>query len=193
MKAERAAWIENQKDLDEKRLVFLDEFSVNTGMTKLYGRAKPGERIIDYVPDVRYESTTVLSSMRLNGECVYVTFPGAVNGNIFKLYIEKVLAPTLRLGDVVLMDSLSSHKVDGVKQMIAKAGADSAFLPRYSPDLNPAEPMISKIKTSLRRAKARSIDLLHDAIADAFDSVSAFDISSWFANYGYSLPFLNPL
>ena len=194
MKAEREEWKQKQGDMDEKRLVFLDEFGVNTGMTKLYGRAEPGERVIDYVPDVRYERTTVLSSMRLNGECVYVTFPGALNGDIFKLYIEKVLAPTLHLGDVVVMDSLSSHKTDGIRETVQRAGgADIAFLPRYSPDLNPIEQMISKIKTGLRSAKARTVDLLLDAMSNAFDSISAFDISSWFANSGYSLPFLNPL
>jgi len=156
VKAEREEWIKNQGNMEVKRLVFLDEFAVNTGMTKLYGRAKPGERIVEYVPDVRYERTTVLSSMRFDGECVPVTFSGAVNGNIFKTYIEKFLAPTLRQGDIVIMDSLSSHKVDGINEIVRNAGADVLLLPRYSPDLNPIEMMISKIKTFLRKAKARS-------------------------------------
>jgi transposase len=193
VKSERAEWITHQKDMDEKRLIFVDEFSVNTGMTKLYGRATPGERVFDYVPDVRYESTTVLSSMRLNGDTEFVTFDGAVNGNVFKMYIERVLTPTLRAGDCVVMDSLSSHKVTGIESILLTAGVSMLFLPRYSPDLNPIEQMISKIKTALRRLKARSKELLHDAILDAFDSVSASDVSSWFAHSGYSLPFLNSL
>jgi len=179
--------------MDATRLIFLDEFSVNTGMTKLYGRAAPGERIFDYVPDVRYESTTVLSSMRLNGDSEFVTFDGAVNGDIFKLYIDKVLTPSIRPGDCIIMDSLSSHKVTGIEDIIHRAGATTLFLPRYSPDLNPIESMISKIKTALRRLKARSKELLHGAIADAFDSVSACDIPSWFDHSGYYVPFLSNL
>lgn len=177
--------------MDVKRLVFLDEFSVNTGMTKLYGRAKAGDRVFDYVPDVRYESTTVLSSLRLNGETTLVTFDGALNGSIFKMYIEKVLTPTLELGDCIVMDSLSSHKVAGIEKIVRMAGANIAFLPRYSPDLNPAEPMISKIKTALRKAKIRVKELICDAVLNAFDSVSPFDASSWFDHSGYHVPFLS--
>jgi transposase len=131
--------------------------------------------------------------MRLNGECVYVTFPGALNGDIFKLYIEKILAPTLRLGDIVVMDSLSSHKAEGIKDMIHRTGAYVLFQPRYSPDLNPVEQLWSKIKTFLRKAKARSTDLLLNAISDAFSSVSSDDISSWFDFTGYSVPFLSTI
>jgi len=177
--------------MDVTRLIFLDEFSVNTGMTKLYGRAAPGERVYDYVPDVRYESTTVLSSVRLNGDSEFVTFDGALNGNIFKMYVERVLTPTLRVGDCVVMDSLSSHKVSGIEDTLCRAGVTTLFLPRYSPDLNPIESMISKIKTALRRLKARSKELLGCAIADAFDSVSACDVSSWFDHSGYHVPFLS--
>ena len=177
--------------MDVTRLIFLDEFSVNTGMTKLYGRAEGGGRVYDYAPDTRYERTTVLSSMRLNGKREYVVFDGAVNGDIFKLYVEQVLLPTLELGDCVVMDSLSSHKVGGVPHMLLRAGANLAFLPRYSPDLNPIENMISKIKTSLRRAKERSKQFLYDAIQLAFSTVSTCDISSWFHHTGYSVPFIS--
>ena len=141
MKAEREEWIKNQGNMEVKRLVFLDEFAVNTGMTKLYGRAKPGERIVEYVPDVRYERTTVLSSMRFDGECVPVTFSGAVNGNIFKTYIEKFLAPTLRQGDIVIMDSLSSHKVDGINEIVRNRPlAKSKFKVKITNSGNEIEP-----------------------------------------------------
>jgi transposase len=172
--------------MDAASLVFLDECGTNTGMTRLYGRALGGERLVDYVPDVRYERTSLLSSVRLDGTFVPLCFDGALNGEIFLKYIKDFLAPTLRTGDIVLMDQLSSHKITGISEAIEARGAFVIYLPQYSPDLNPIENMWSKIKAYLRKVKARTKDDLFIAIKDAFNSISCGDIKGWFLEAGYS-------
>ena len=187
MAHKRKQWKQNQAILDSNRLVFLDESGVNTGMTRLYGRALKHERVIDAVPDIRFHRTTILSSVRLDGTTVPLVFEGALNGNIFQVYVTQMLAPTLRPGDIVVMDNLSSHKVSGIVETIEAVGASVLFLPPYSPDLNPIELMWSKIKAILRKLKVRAKELLDDAIAFAFNAVSASDISGWFRHDGYAL------
>jgi transposase len=168
-------------------LVFLDETGINTGMTRLYGRAVSSKRVVDYTPDVRFERTTVLSSVRANGEMVPLVFDGSLNGDIFKEYIAQCLAPTLKAGDMVIMDNLSSHKVEGVVEPIIAAGATVLYLPPYSPDFNPIELMWSKIKAYLRKMKARTKDALEQALEKALDCITLSDILAWFAEYGYSI------
>ena len=173
--------------MDIAKLVFLDESSINTGMTRLYGRGPSEERVVDYTPDVRFERTTIMSSIRLNGDKVPLVFEGSLNGEFFKEYIRQCLAPTLQKGDIVIMDNLSSHKVKGAIDPILAAGASVLYLPPYSSDLNPIEMMWSKIKAYLRKVKARTRELLDGAIAQALDLVSASDILGWFAEDGYSI------
>lgn len=185
--AKRKAWKQNQQNLEMSRLVFLDESGVNTGMTRLYGRASKHERVIEAVPDTRFHRTTILSSMRLDGTTVPLVFEGALNGDIFRKYISQLLVPSLRAGDIVVMDNLSSHKVSGVVQAIEAVGASVLFLPPYSSDLNPIELMWSKVKAILRKLKIRAKELLDAAIAFAIDSVSASDIAGWFLHDGYAL------
>lgn len=174
--------------MDSSKLVFLDECGVNTGMTRLYGRGPRNERVVDAVPYTRFHQTTILSSMRLDGTTVPCVFEGALNGELFREYMRKFLTPTLRHGDIVVMDNLSSHKVSGVVEAIEAVGAKVMFLPPYSPDLNPIEMMWSKIKAILRRLKIRANELLVDAIAFALDCVSLSDIAGWFSHDGYQLP-----
>ena len=166
-------------------MVFLDESGVNTGMTRLYGRALKHERVKEAVPDTRFHRTTILSSVRLDGTTVPFVFEGSLNGDIFRVHITQMLVPTLSPGDIVVMDNLSSHKVSGIVEVIEAVGASVLFLPPYSPDLNPIELMWSKIKAILRKLKVRAKELLDDAIALAFDCVSASDISDWFLHGGY--------
>jgi transposase len=173
--------------MDAEKLVFLDESGVNTGMTRLYGRGKPGARLVDYVPDVRFERTSILSSVRLNGEIAPLVFEGSLNGELFKEYVSQCLIPTLQEGDVVIMDNLTSHKVEGIAELITAAGASVVYLPPYSPDLNPIEMMWSKVKAYLRKAKARTRQALDDAIATALGLVSQTDISGWFTKDGYGM------
>ena len=168
-------------------MVFLDESSINTGMTRLYGRGLSDERIVDYVPDARFERTTIMSSIRLSGDMVPLVFEGSLNGELFKEYVRQCLAPTLQKGDVVIMDNLTSHKVKGAIDPIISAGASVLYLPPYSPDLNPIEMMWSKIKAYLRKVKARTRESLYDAIAEALNLISSFDVMAWFSEDGYSI------
>lgn len=182
-----------QKSLDSNRLVFLDESGVNINMTRIYGRAKGKQRARDYINLRKGRKTTILSSVRLNGKTVYKYFQGSLNGNIFLEYIKDALVPTLNKGDIVIADNLSSHKVSGVKEAIKGKGAFLLYLPPYSPDLNPIEMMWSKIKSLLRKWKARSIEWLNKAINNAFRTVSVNDISGWFSEAGYSASKLETL
>ena len=186
VKAKREAWRALQSEMDIDKLVFLDESGINTGMTRLYGRSTSKERIIDYVPNVRFEQTSILSSIRANGDMVPLVFEGALNGELFKAYISQSLVPNLREGDIVIMDNLTSHKVKGVIALITAAGASAVYLPPYSPDLNPIEMMWSKMKAYLRKVKARTKESLETAIAEALNLVTSSDILGWFTESGYS-------
>ena len=153
--------------------------------TRLYGRAPENERIIDYVPDVRFKRESVISGMRLNGIIAPLMFKGTLNGDIFKAYIKECLAPNLRPGNIIIMDSLSAHKVKGALEPIYEKGALVFFQPKYSPDLNPIEKAWSKMKAILRKLKPRTNDELLAAMKIALDSISALDIKGWFSCAGY--------
>jgi transposase len=183
----REQWKSTQAEMLLDKLVFLDESSINTGMTRLYGRALSNERVVDYTPDVRFERTTVLSSVRADGGLVPLIFEGSLNGELFKEYLSQCLVPELKPGDILVMDNLSSHKVNGVIEMIVAAGATVLYLPPYSPDLNPIELMWSKMKAYLRMAKARTKVELEQALKDALESITKKDIMAWFLKCGYSI------
>jgi transposase len=127
-------------------------------MTRLYGRSKKGDRVNDYTPDARFERTSVISSIRLDGTQVPFMFKGTLDGELFKAYVKEALSPTLKRGDIVIMDNLPSHKVKGALDPIYEKGAEVVFLPPYSPDLNPIEMSWSKMKSVLRKLKAATYD-----------------------------------
>lgn len=133
------------------------------------------------------QKITLLSSVRLDGEMVCNYFSGALTGEVFLNYVEQSLVPHLKKGDIVIMDNLRAHKVDGVQQAIEQAGAHVLYLPPYSPDFNPIEMLWSKLKSVLRALKIRNINTLWEAIPFIFDAVSLADIASWFQKAGYSL------
>jgi transposase len=166
-------------------LVFLDENGINTGLTRLYGRGEVGQRVVDYVPDTRWESLTILSSLRMDGSTEALVFEGALNGEMFAAYMEKCLAPTLKAGDIVIMDNLSSHKVQGLEEIVKKCGAQIEYLPPYSPDFNPVENMWSKVKANLRQMKKRCKETLFEAVGAALRSVTTQDAQGWFKHCGY--------
>jgi transposase len=171
--------------LDVGQLVFLDECDVNLALSRLYGWGERHIRVNDYVPDARFERSSVLSAVRLSGVEASVSFKGVLNGDIFALYVKYVLASTLNAGDVVLLDNLSSHRVEGALDPIYERGAYVWFLPVYSPDLNPIELMWSKMKAVLRRLKARSWEDLQKALKTALAAITLSDISEWFKHDGY--------
>ena len=142
---------------------------------------------IRQVPLNTPKNTTILSSVRLDGETLYTHFQGPFTGDRFLSYVKEQLVPHLREGDIVIMDNLRSHKVSGVREAIEKAKAFVLYLPPYSPDFNPIEMLWSKLKAFLRKEKARSLPDLDTAIPRAFDSISTSDIAGWFQAAGYSL------
>ena len=166
-------------------MVFLDESGANTDMTRYYARVEGGARANDSTPLNTPTSTTILSSIRADGEAVYTTLDGAVNGERFKEYLKEKLIHALKPGDILIMDNLRSHKVQGVREIVESVGAKIIYLPPYSPDLNPIEQMWSKIKAFLRSVKARTVDALLAAIPLAFQFVSAKDVEGWFSSSGY--------
>ena len=168
-----------------ERLVFIDESGAKTNMTRLYGRAKYGQRAVDDAPSGHWCTTTMISSVRLDGSTACMVVDGATTKDIFKAYVENILLPTLRPGDIVVLDNLSSHKNQEIRDLIESVGADLWFLPPYSPDLNPIEKMWSKVKAILRKLKARTEQALIAAIAKALEQVTASDAKGWFKSCGY--------
>jgi len=154
-------------------------------MTRLYGRAKMGNRCHDKTPDGRWETVTMLSSIRLDGETESVLFEGAVDRQMFEAYIEEILGPSLRPGDIVVMDNLSSHKSRAAQACVESRSARYLFLPAYSPDLNPIEKMWSKVKQRLRGFKVHAQEELFDAIGKALSMVTADDAQGWFESCEY--------
>lgn len=143
------------------------------------------KRVVDCIPENHGPNLTTIAVLGVAGVTAPMLFEGALNGTIFRTYIEHNLAPTLHPGDIVVMDNLPAHKVAGVVEVIKACGAEVLYLPPYSPDLNPIELCWSKLKTALRRAQARTFDTLLEALAQALRSVTVTDIAPWFAHCGY--------
>ena len=156
IKLQHEKWKEISKTLDVSKLVFLDESGVNINLTRRYGCAIGKERAHDYAPLNTPKSTTMLSSIRMDGSMIHKEFSGAVNREHFLDYVTNSLTPSLHSGDIVITDNLRTHKVDGVQQAIQSVGAQVLYLPPYSPDFNPIEMLWSKIKSILRKWKART-------------------------------------
>ena len=172
---------------DPDRLVFIDESSAKTNMTRLRGRAPRGQRVHASCPHGHWHATTMISSIRVDGSTACMAIEGATDTEVFDTYVERFLRPSLRPGDLVVMDNLSPHKAARSQALIEQAGARVLFLPPYSPDLNPIEKMWSKVKQILRSTEARTLDALMDAIAVALASVTRQDAINWVASCGYSI------
>ena len=154
-------------------------------MTRLRGRAKGGQRLVDSTPHGHWCTTTMISSIRMDGSTACMAIDGATDKEVFREYVRHVLLPTLRSGDIVVLDNLGAHKDAEAIRLIESAGAEIWFLPPYSPDLNPIEKMWSKVKEFLRNAKARTEELLFDAIAAALKTITSEDAQGWFSSCGY--------
>jgi len=155
-------------------------------MTRRYGRARDGNRCLDSAPCGHWETVTILSSIRLDGTAESLVFEGATDRKMFDAYIKECLAPTLRPGDIVVMDNLSAHKSQQAREAIRMHQADVLFLPAYSPDFNPVEKMWSKIKQVVRGIKPRTEEELIVATAKALDAISEQDAQGWFNSCGYT-------
>lgn len=155
-------------------------------MTRLCGRALRGQRVHAKSPQGHWNTTTMIGSIRLDGSTACMAIEGPADTEVFQAYVRQVLRPTLRPGDVVIMDNLSPHKSEQTLSLLEEAGAEILFLPAYSPDFNPIEKMWSKIKSCLRSAEARTEAALIEAIAAALASVTPQDALNWFASCGYT-------
>jgi len=183
--ARREAWFEAQPDPDPERLVFIDETSASTKMARLYGRSKRGTRCRAPVPHGHWKTTPFTGALRLSGLTAPMVLDGAITGEWFTAHVRQILAPTLRPGDIVILDNLPAHKGAAVRQVIQAAGAILRFLPPYSPDFSPIENAFSKLKALLRKAATRTTDALWDAIRDALPQFSPQERASYFTAAGY--------
>ena len=154
-------------------------------MTPLYGWTERGKRVIDNVPHGHWKTTTFLAALRHDGLTAPMVVDGAINGELFLAYVEQVLLPTLKAGDIVVMDHLSSHQVAGVVAAIASVGAHVLYLPAYSPDLNPIENVFSKLKTLVRKAKIRKVEDLWHKLGELCDVFTSEECLNYFRHAGY--------
>ncbi len=185
----RAAWkVLVAGKLDARELVFVDEMGTHTSLTPLYGYSPRGERVYLEVPRNRGENTTLIANMSTGGmgECLAVE--GAITKVLFEAYVERVLTPSLRIGQVVVMDNLSAHKGEKVRKLIEARGCELLYLPPYSPDYNPIEEAFSKIKGLLRKVATRTREALIEALGAAISAVSSTDALSFFEHCGYRYP-----
>jgi transposase len=184
----RGAFRERLMGVDPKRLLFVDESSTNIALTPRYGRAPRGERVRGRAPRNWGKNVTLISSIGLEGMGPSMSMEGSSDTDSFSLYMREILAPSLKAGRIVLMDNLSVHKGKWVRELIEERGCQLWLLPSYSPDMNPIEEAFSKVKTLLRRAKARVLEALFEATEEALSAVSAQDAGGYFGHCGYTTP-----
>lgn len=185
MAARRTRWRAAQPFIDPDSLVFLDETGVNTKMARLHGWSPVGERCHDSVPFGHWKSMTFIAGLRLSGLTAPWVLDGPMDGDAFRTYVRQVLAPTLRRGDVVVLDNLPAHKVAGIREAIAARRAQIFYLPPYSPDMNPIEMAFSKLKSLLRQEPARTVDTLIERIGQLLDRFCPSECANFFHAAGY--------
>ena len=185
MARRRAQWVRYQDRIDPARLVFIDETWTKTNMAPLRGWAPIGQRIKAKVPNGHWKTMTFLAALRRDRVEAPWLIDGPINGERFRLYVEKALVPSLRPGDIVVMDNLGSHKGKAVRRAIRAAGARLFFLPKYSPDLNPIEQLFAKLKHWLRTAAKRTVETVCQAIGEVLNRITPDECSNYFANAGY--------
>jgi transposase len=181
----RARWREAMPGLDPERLVFLDETWASTQMTRSRGRCPSGKRLVMSVPHGHWKTTTFVAALRAGGLTAPTVVDGAINGELFEAYVRQQLVPTLRLGDVVVMDNLSSHKRAGVREAIEGAGARLEYLLPYSPDLNPIEQAFAKLKALLRKAGERTVTGLWRLLGQGLDEFTPQECRNFIQHCGY--------
>jgi len=183
----RAAYQQRTATLDLQRMKFVDEAGVNLAMTRLYGRAPRGERSVGTIPLNYGANITLMGALGIDGLQAVMAVEGATDADAFRTYVKQVLGPTLAPGDIVVLDNLSAHKAPGIQQALARRRARLLYLPPYSPDLSPMELCLSKVKTALRAAKARTRMALDATLQQVMKTVTAIDAQNWFRHCGYAL------
>lgn len=181
----RQSWFDKQLDLDPARLVFIDETWTATNMARTHGRCLKGERLRMGFPHGHRKTTTLVAGLRNTGMVAPLVIDGPINGEWFEAYVGQVLVPTLKPGDVVTLDNLSSHKRWAAREIIEAVGARLMFLPPYSPDFNPIEKAFSKLKALLRKAAERTVSDLWDRIGKIVELIDPQEAQNYFASCGY--------
>jgi transposase len=187
VKLARDQWFEQFADVRVEQLVFLDEFGASTTMQRTHGRAPPGERVVSKVPHGHWKVISTIAAMTTRGIICSASFDGATDTELFVTFVCEALVPTLVPGQVVVMDNLPAHKSPEVDRLIESVGARVLRLPPYSPDFNPIEQAISKIKSVLKKLARRSIDGLFEGITEALRSIRPSDALHYIAHGGYLL------
>ena len=182
----RAKWVKYPNKIEPERLVFIDETWTRTNMAPLRGWAPLGMRLKAKVPHGHWKTATFLAALRHDRIDAPWLLDGPIDGEAFQTYVEQVLVPTLRPGDIVIMDNLGSHKGKAVRRLIRAVGAKLIFLPKYSPDLNPIEQVFAKLKHLLRKAAARTIEAVWAAIGEALNAFKPKECANYFENSGYA-------
>jgi transposase len=182
----RAQWTKYQNRIEPERLVFIDETWTKTNMAPLRGWAPRGRRLTAKVPHSHWKTTTFVAALRHNRIDAPWLLDGPIDGENFRTYLENVLVPTLREGDIVVMDNLGSHKGKAVRQLIRSTGAKLFFLPKYSPDLNPIEQVFAKLKHLLRKATPRTVEAVCAAIGELLVAFTPEECANYFRNSGYA-------
>jgi transposase len=182
---DRRCWRVWQRYMDPARFVFLDETGASTNMIRRYGRCPRGQRLVDATPWGHWKITTFVAGLRSTGVIAPLVLDGPMTGEVFRAYVEQMLAPALQPGDVVVMDNLAAHKVTGVREALRAAGASVLYLPPYSPDLNPIEQLFAKLKAMLRSAAARTKDALWATFGTALDAFPETECQNYLAHCGY--------
>ena len=186
MARRRKRWINWQSRLDPKRLVFIDETWIKTNMAPLRGWGPRGRRVRGFAPHGRWRTMTFLAALRCDRLTAPCVFDGPINGVCFRAYVEQQLIPTLKPGDIVIMDNLGSHKAKAIRDAIKAAGARVWFLPPYSPDLNPIEQTFSKIKHWMRIAQKRTIEETWRHLGNLLGTITPNECANYFTNAGYA-------
>ncbi|SRR5579871_3667146 len=183
----RGQWKAEQPNLPVERLVFIDEMGLATNMVRRYGRARQGQRLVDRAPHGHWKTTTFVSALRHDRLTAPMVVDGPINSAIFQAYVCQVLVPTLTVGDIVVMDNLSSHKAVGVRQAIEAAGAKLVYLPPYSPDYNPIEMVYSKLKWLVRSAGRQTVEGLWTLVGQLLDQFPADECRRYLRHTGYTM------
>ncbi|MBI3401871.1 MAG: IS630 family transposase [Acidobacteria bacterium] len=182
----RADWRRVTPTIDPARFAFLDESGVATDLLRRYGRSRRGTRVHDHAPHHHWQTSTFVAALRVTGLTAPALFDGPMDGDCFLAYVDQVLVPTLQAGDIVVMDNLASHKVEGVRERIEAAGAQLWYLPPYSPDLNPIELWFAKLKALLRTARRRTLEELWQTVAACLSLFSPTECRNYFRHCGYA-------
>jgi transposase len=182
----RARWQRYQGRIDPARLVFIDETWAKTNMTRSHGRCRRGERLRAKVPHGHWKTLTFLAALRCDRIEAPCVLDGPINGDCFLAYVEQILIPTLKPGDIVILDNLGSHKGAAVRQAIRAVGARLLFLPAYSPDLNPIEQVFAKLKTLLRKAAERTVEATWKRIGALLTYFTPNECANYLVNAGYA-------